>query len=243
MMLSRSQVDRVGQRLKSGDVDGDVIQTLEKYRGEFSGMYKVVETLLRDRLGYQVTGRPAKSTVAITEKLRRQSIRLSQIQDIAGCRVIVPTVVAQDLLGNSLSVFFDDIVLDDKRDVPTNGYRALHAIPKIEGRSIEIQIRTDLQHVWADTSERLADIHGQEVKYGKGAERVVNYLSRFSAAVAKFETAGRRNLEFNRLSSGAEAGGDLSSRKKERKKYADALRMASYDLKLIINEAAGYLVK
>ncbi|MFV7456782.1 hypothetical protein ACNPMX_18520 [Stenotrophomonas maltophilia] len=243
MMLSKSQVDRVGQKLKSGDVDGGVIETLEKYRGEFSGAYKAVETLLRDRLGYQVTGRPAKSTVAITEKLRRQSIRLSQIQDIAGCRIIVPTVVAQDSLSHSLSVFFDHIVMDDKRELPTNGYRALHAIPKIAGRSIEIQIRTELQHVWADISERLADIHGQDVKYGKGAGHVVQFLSRFSAAVAKFEAVGRRNLEFNRIGSGAEIGGYLKLKKKERKRHADALRMASNNIKLIINEARGYLVK
>ncbi|GAC1306974.1 MAG: hypothetical protein NVSMB21_10350 [Vulcanimicrobiaceae bacterium] len=42
-----------------------------------------------------VSLRTAKSTSSIVAKLQRESTRLSQIQDIAGCRIVVPTIAAQ----------------------------------------------------------------------------------------------------------------------------------------------------
>lgn len=232
-MLSKTQVDKVGERLKSGDVDASTITALEQYRGEFAESYKAVEFLVRDRLGHDVTGRPAKSTVAITEKLRRQSIRLSQVQDIAGCRVIVPTVLAQDSLSNVLQVFYSDLTIDDKRESPTNGYRALHLIPRVNGKFIEVQVRTELQHTWADVSERLADVHGQDVKYGKGEPQVVEYLAKFSRAVHAFEKVGRKNLEFHRASFPYSQRHD---RKKLAKELSKEMRLSSYEIKSIIKQ-------
>lgn len=235
-MLSRSQVDKVGEKLKRDDVDATAITLLEEYRSEFQDSYKTVERQLRDRLGHEVTGRPAKSTMAISEKLKRQSIRLSQIQDIAGCRVIVPTVLAQDSLGNAISVLFDDVATDDKRERPTNGYRALHLIAKIENRPIEIQVRTDLQHVWADVSERLADVHGQGVKYGKGDESVLAFLTRLSSSIRKFETAARRRLVLVRAGSNVYSKEDFKARKKQMSQLENNARMAAHEIRALLKK-------
>jgi ppGpp synthetase/RelA/SpoT-type nucleotidyltranferase len=51
---------------------------------------------IRDQLGLEPTGRPAKSTTSITEKLHRESIRLTQIQDIAGCRIVISDIAEQE---------------------------------------------------------------------------------------------------------------------------------------------------
>ncbi len=196
--------------------------------------YKIVERELRDRLGHEVTGRPAKSTVAIGEKLKRQSIRLSQIQDIAGCRVIVPTVLAQDSLSNTVSVLFDSVVIDDKRDVPTDGYRALHLVVRIANRPIEIQVRTDLQHIWADISERLADVHGQGVKYGHGNPIVLLFLARLSQSIKRFETAARRRLELLREGGHSYSKVEFKARKKRLAQLEANARMATHEIRALL---------
>ncbi|MDE2181227.1 MAG: hypothetical protein KGJ40_10350, partial [candidate division NC10 bacterium] len=62
------------------------LRILDEYRRSFEGAYETVVRTLRDELHLEPTGRPAKSTSSLIEKLRRESIRLSQVQDIAGCR-------------------------------------------------------------------------------------------------------------------------------------------------------------
>ncbi|MBC5801001.1 MAG: hypothetical protein GIW94_13680 [Candidatus Eremiobacteraeota bacterium] len=58
--------------------------------------------------------------------------------------------------------------VNDRRRKPQHGYRAIHIIVH-EGRCpIEIQLRTKLQNGWVQYSEKLADMHGNELKYGQG---------------------------------------------------------------------------
>jgi ppGpp synthetase/RelA/SpoT-type nucleotidyltranferase len=75
----------------------------------------------------------------------------------------------------------------DRRESPSHGYRAVHVIVTILGKLIEIQIRTELQDLWAQISEKSADLFGQEVKYGGGPEFWRKVLVRFSDQVAVFE--------------------------------------------------------
>jgi hypothetical protein len=87
--LTKSQVDRLGERLKTGSISDVDLIALDEYRRSFGALYDRVVTAIRDNLGLLPTGRPAKSTTSIVEKLHRETIRLSQIQDIAGCRLLV----------------------------------------------------------------------------------------------------------------------------------------------------------
>ena len=90
--LSKSQMDRLGDRLRKGDISDGDLRLLDSYRRSFSKSYEEVVQLIEDELGFEATGRPAKSTTSIIEKLRRERIRLSQMQDIAGCRIITSTL-------------------------------------------------------------------------------------------------------------------------------------------------------
>jgi ppGpp synthetase/RelA/SpoT-type nucleotidyltranferase len=47
------------------------------------------------------------------------------------------------------------------------GYRAVHVIAYPDGYPIEIQIRTEWQHLWAEWFERLADRYGRGIRYGE----------------------------------------------------------------------------
>ena len=94
--LTKSQVDRLGDRLRKGDISEEDQQLLDSYRRSFSDAYGIVFRRIRIQLSLEPSGRPQKTATSIREKLRRQSVRLSQIQDIAGCRIVVPDLLAQD---------------------------------------------------------------------------------------------------------------------------------------------------
>jgi putative GTP pyrophosphokinase len=72
------------------------------------------------RCSFAPTGRPAKSTNAIRDKLRRASIRLSQMQDIAGCRLIVEDRRRQDALVAQLTRLFPGSTVVDRREKPSH---------------------------------------------------------------------------------------------------------------------------
>jgi putative GTP pyrophosphokinase len=146
--LSKAQIDKFGNRLKSDELLEPDVQQLDQYRRTFAEPYEHVVGLIRSSLGLEPTGRPAKSTTAIREKLHRESIRLSQVQDIAGCRLVVANMEAQDRAVEKLKAQFDDVTVVDRRQKPSHGYRAVHVIVRFGGKPIEVQVRTTLQHLW-----------------------------------------------------------------------------------------------
>jgi len=138
--LSKTQVDRLGNRLRKGDISEADLPLLDGYRRSFTDAYEDVVRKIRDQLGLEPTGRPAKSTTSISAKLSRESIRLSQIQDIAGCRLIVPDILTQDEVVAKLKGLFDKLTVVDRREHPSHGYRAVHVIVDRRGKLIEVQV-------------------------------------------------------------------------------------------------------
>jgi GTP pyrophosphokinase len=136
--VSRTQIDRLGDRLKKGHITEDDLRLLDQYRRSFTKAYEIVVGDIRQKLGLEPTGRPAKSTTSISEKLRRESIRLTQIQDIAGCRLTVSDIANQDSVVESLKQLFEHVTISDRRKQPSHGYRAIHVIVSYSGKMIEI---------------------------------------------------------------------------------------------------------
>lgn len=210
--MTKTQIDRLGTRLKKGNISDDDLRFLDLYRRSFSEAYEVVIGIIRKELALEPTGRPAKSTTSISDKLRRESIRLTQIQDIAGCRLIVPDIAEQESVVQSLRNLFEDVTIIDRRKQPSHGYRAVHVIITYLNKTIEIQVRTSLQHLWAELSEKFSDIVSPAIKYGGGDERVQTTLKQLSTLVANQES-----LEVN-LANAAErlaSQDDLTEDKKQ----------------------------
>jgi hypothetical protein len=184
--LSKTQIDRLGERLKGGSHTESDLRLLDDYRRSFGEAYEAVVQTIRQR-GELPTGRLAKSTLSIVEKLRRESIRLSQMQDIAGCRVVVADVVQQELFVASLRTIFPGASVIDRRDKPSYGYRAVHIIAEIFGKPVEIQVRTAVQHLWAELSEKSSDVIDPTIKYGGGTAEWRDFLTSSSEAVASYE--------------------------------------------------------
>jgi GTP pyrophosphokinase len=184
---SKTQVDRLGDRLKKGKVGDEDVRQLDDFRRSFSEAYEEVVNAVRKATQLEPTGRPAKSTTSIIEKLRRETIRLSQMQDIAGCRLVVEDVPAQDSIVAQLKAALPDAVLVDRRKQPSYGYRAVHIIAKVLGRPVEIQIRTELQHLWAQLSEKLSDVVDSAIKYGGGEPEVQMIMSEGSEIIGEMD--------------------------------------------------------
>ena len=106
---------------------------------------------------------------------------------------LVRDLAAQDDLVETMLVLFFDVEIDDKRKSPTNGYRAVHVIAKKGGRPVEIQVRTGLQHAWAEISEKVADQFGHSIKYGQGDKSAIEFLQSLSTATANLDMARHRH--------------------------------------------------
>ncbi|PYR77274.1 MAG: hypothetical protein DMF87_16425, partial [Acidobacteria bacterium] len=87
-MLSKNQIDKLGERVKAGNLTDQDLRSLDEYRRSFAMAYDVAFSVSRSFTKQEPTGR-FKSNNSIVEKLRRESIRLAQIQDVAGCRIVV----------------------------------------------------------------------------------------------------------------------------------------------------------
>lgn len=75
----------------------------------------------------------------------------------------------------------------DRRTNPSHGYRAVHVITSVSGKLIEIQVRTLLQHLWAELSEKFSDVYDQDIKYGGGEEGIRRELAVASKNLARLE--------------------------------------------------------
>jgi len=193
-MASNTQIDRLGDRLKKGAFSDEDLRALDEYRLSFSDTYEFVIGSIRQSLSLEPTGRPAKSTKSIIEKLFRESIRLSQIQDIAGCRVVVRGLAEQNLAVADLITLFENATIVDRRERPSHGYRAIHVVVRKNGKLVEVQVRTTLQHEWAELSEKASDLIDPEIKYGRGQPELAEMLLKISSFFAQQEQ-GELELE------------------------------------------------
>jgi hypothetical protein len=169
MGISRSQIDKVGERLRAAGPDhpspGDLKQ-LDGYLGEHVEPLDALGRRLADE-GIATTPR-LKSTRSIIEKLQRQpSTRLSQIEDLGGLRHVDDmTLAEQDATAARVMRHVEGGKTFDRRARPSFGYRAVHVVGRVSGCRLEVQIRTMRQDLWAQAMEGLADYYGRQIKYG-----------------------------------------------------------------------------
>src|SRR5579859_3321960 len=172
--VTKGELNRLGNRLiesqEPSEADlGDLAPVLAYYQDVLEN----VKAHLRE-LGFAPTGR-VKTITTMLDKLRRtQGMGLSRMQDVAGARIRVTNIAAQDEAKATITEFFAKRGCEcrevDRRTDPRFGYRAVHLIVRIEGIPVEIQIRTDLQDTWAQVVERLADRWGRGIRYGQDPE-------------------------------------------------------------------------
>ena len=177
-MLTRSQINRAGRRLRKAETPDEADrQIYDEFRATFAEpLAEVVEALRGVAGGAPVTYRLKRFETTV-EKLRRLTSDLARLEDIAGCRVVVPTMREQRELLARIRQEFDVVRERDYQAEPRGGYRALHAVVRVSDKLVEVQLRTELEEQWANTVERLAEGLDSEIKYSGGPPAVSEILA------------------------------------------------------------------
>ncbi len=187
--VSKSQIDRLGERLRCETISDDDLREMDRYRRSFNEAYDIVISAIQAKLTLLPTGRKKTNSSIIAKLKRLPTIGLTQMQDIVGCRMIVSNVLEQDDIVEKLCAIFPQSQVKDRRVRPSFGYRAVHVIAKVAGRPVEIQIRTEWQHLWAALSENLSDIIDPQIKYGGGPDELCERLKTFSSVIQQIEAS------------------------------------------------------
>ena len=149
-----------------------------------------------------------KRLPSILKKLQRKyhknepTMKLSQMQDIAGCRVVMSNVElarklhSEGYLKGDLKhkkVNEKDYITHPKED----GYRSIHLIYKYKsdkggkkdynGLLVEVQIRSKLQHLWATAIETVDFFTRQAIKSNEGQKEWMDLFKLISSAFALIE--------------------------------------------------------
>lgn len=148
--------------------------------------------------------------IAVARLKRMQSIRkklpsrsLHQIQDIAGCRAICPSMESlRQMLSryragdtkHELEQHEDDYITVPKLD----GYRSHHLKLKFRGSEhteaydglrVELQLRTRLQHAWATAVEAVGLYRNEDLKGGCGDSGWLRFFELMASEAAASENA------------------------------------------------------
>lgn len=208
--ISSSRLKRLTHRLRDGRDTaedhaalGDVLvhyhQVLARAHAEVA---RVCREFAHEFAPVEPMAPRVKTLTTTVEKLRRQPHlhSLAQVRDLAGLRVVVDGSRAdQDVVVARLGALFAAqgvVKRIDRRADPRQGYRAVHLEVRHEGVTVELQVRTALQHQWAEVFERTADKLGRGVRYGDAptygvadgtAGRVLDWLNELASVIDRYE--------------------------------------------------------
>jgi hypothetical protein len=208
MGYSRTRIDKAGEKLakeiyKNTDdyVDSEII--FDEYRGMF--IEPLTETTIKLHSWLKDFGtdfyiaQRLKRKPQILRKLKRFSIRLSQLQDIGGIRIIFNdnNLIDQFVIFLKEKIlkgrYFEIVKAKDYRETgrDDSGYRALHLILSRKSVVIELQLRSQIQHNWAERIERTSVIYGYYLKELDGDIIVLDYFKLLSNIFHEIES-GRK---------------------------------------------------
>ncbi len=144
-----------------------------------------------------------KRLPTIVDKLTRYpTMKLTQMQDIGGLRAILPDIKAvRDIRRKYVekAKFKHELILE--HDYITNpkpdGYRGVHLVYRYQnanrdnqiasqynGLPVEIQLRTQLQHIWATAVETVGMFRNASFKTGRGPKEWREFFELVSSAFA-----------------------------------------------------------
>ncbi|MFC4595607.1 hypothetical protein [Sphingobium tyrosinilyticum] len=158
-----------------------------------------------------LTAARLKQMPSIRAKLSRIGSNLRQLQDLGGCRAVVPSIVearqlVSEIVNKSSHILKrEDAYMDAPRD---SGYRSHHIVfafqPRdkseegYEGRLIEMQIRSRMQHSWATAVEAVGLYRGENMKAGEGDK---DWLRLFE--LMSLEFAASEGCDYAKVASGS----------------------------------------
>ena len=144
-----------------------------------------------------------KRMSSILNKLAREPhMKLSQMQDLGGCRAIMSNIEAVGQLYQLYRETTDDLFeseggmksYDYINNPKADGYRGIHVVGRYRarvqknqpwnGQRIEIQLRSQLQHAFATAVETVTTFTRSPLKFGAGPEEWRRFFSLMGSALA-----------------------------------------------------------
>lgn len=184
-------------------------QIVNNWRSSHSFPLNTIQNGLRKRVqsidNKSIVAQRIKRLESIQQKLVRfPSTRLSQLQDLGGCRAIVASLGNVDAVVKSYKTTkaqHELIRLDDYISQPQrSGYRGVHMVYRYKsdksnlynGLRIEVQIRSTQQHAWATAVETAGTFLRQGLKSSEGEAEWLRFFALMGSAMAQRE--GRPNV-------------------------------------------------
>jgi ppGpp synthetase/RelA/SpoT-type nucleotidyltranferase len=215
-VFSKSKTDLAGDLLRnpesSEEEKNKALEILSNWRGAHSYPMHVFKKRLKNVSekidSHALSAQRLKRVPSIINKLNRKyegkkaTMKLTQMQDIAGCRAIMSDVSLAKKL------YLDSYIKGDIKHKKVNekdyisypkedGYRGIHLIYKyysdkkgridFNGLLVEVQIRSKLQHIWATAVETVDFFTRQAIKSNQGQEDWADFFRLVSSAFARFE--------------------------------------------------------
>ena len=194
MKLSNSAINRVGDIIRQGETAlgyDEAVSELNAWREAHGPLMdeffdKCVKMTGTEETKNIIVAQRLKRLPTIIDKLSRfETMRLSSMQDIAGVRMIVRDMkqfaeIEKRLKGWKNFNRVKDYIKTPKDD----GYRGKHFIFKKDGMFVEIQLRTQIQHIWATSVETVDTFRGTSMKTKKEESYWYNFFRQTSSALA-----------------------------------------------------------
>ena len=206
---SKSALDRAGRILAKGtDYIGEAENArliVAKWRAAHMMPLRVAADDLKERLARlsinAFVALRLKRLFRIRDKLQQSpGMRVTQMQDVGALRAVVPSIadvdrLAADYSERPASCLFESSRDDYIRAPKPSGYRSLHITFKYrattpspyDGINLELQVRTQKQHLWASAVEITGLESGAHHKYDKGDPRWTDFFIASAELIARHE--------------------------------------------------------
>lgn len=202
---SKSEVDRAGKALTGQGVTvaefQNALGVINNWRASHSFPLNTFQVSLRTKArridDQALVAQRIKRLSSIELKLSRfPTMKISQMQDIGGCRAVLRNIAQVRELEESYresSFKHKPLRTDDYISTPkASGYRGIHLIYRYfsdrsdsyNGLLIEIQMRSMLQHAWATAVETVGTFLKQSLKSSQGHDEWLRFFVVMSSAIA-----------------------------------------------------------
>ena len=186
-------------KLLTGQQRDEALRVVRTYRDDHklalvtanNGLRSCLRTL---DLEGEVTQRLKRVPTIVDKLLRQPTMKLSQMHDIGGCRVVLESAAEVEKAKSRFSRNSrtrngkDDRIIDYVECPRVSGYRAVHLRTVYRDRKVEVQLRTPGQHGWAVFVEELGGIFGHDLKSGLGPPSVLEWLGKLAEGIASGES-------------------------------------------------------
>lgn len=184
------------------DEPARIFRLIDNWRSSHSYPLNIFQAGLRTRAKQvdekAVVAQRLRRLPSILAKLKRfPDMKLTQIQDIAGCRAIVssvPQVYALVKAYKSSDIKHKLVHEDDYIDSPKeSGYRSYHLVYRYysdkksklwNGLKVEVQLRSALQHAWATAVETVGVFIRHALKSSQGDQDWLRFFQLMGTAIA-----------------------------------------------------------